>query len=117
MKTRKLEEIGDWVNDTDLKIGVWCHYKGHNIPKDVLQKELEDDWLDYVHWDNDGEKYVEILDTEEDYYYFSRYYEGSDAQEHGFNHWFNQVVAGKQKRTHGKCTNVKFRIKQLESEK
>lgn len=112
MKTIKIEDTSEYVFDEDLKKGVWVHYKGHNIPRDVLMQELKEDWEGYIMWDVDSEDIIEILDTQEEYYYTTRYYNGADAREEGYKHWIE--FTKEHKKTYGKCTNVKFRIKQGE---
>lgn len=107
-KTTKLEECSEWIGDKELKEGCWIHYKGHNIPKDVLLKELHEDWDGYIFWDEDCEDIIEILDTKEDYYYCTRYFEGDDAKDHGFNFWIE--FRDNPKKTYGKSTNVFFKI-------
>jgi len=109
IKTTKLEDTSEWLEDNDLIEGVWIHYKGHNIPRDVLQKELESDWLGYIHLE-DAEEKIEILETKEDYYYCTRYQYGDDAQEHGYKFWIEFIEADKKKKTSGHSTNVKFKI-------
>lgn len=112
MKTKRLEEVYDWLSDKDLLEGCWIHYKGHNIPKDVLLKELEDDWLGHVYYEKDNvEEEIQILKIEEDYYYTHRFCDGQDAKDEGYNHWIDFVKPHEKKKTYGKSTNVYFKVK------
>lgn len=110
MKTHKLEDTSEWIGQDELKEGTWVHYKGHNIPKDVLLKELHEDFGGYIMYDDgDFEDIIEILETKEDYYYTTRWFEGQDAKEEGYGFWIEFRDAPK--KTYGKSTNVKFIIK------
>jgi hypothetical protein len=110
-KTKQVENP-EYITDKDLQKGIWLHYKGHNIPHDVLLKQLKEDWDNYIDWDSDSdsEDIIEILETEEDYYFVSRYLFGEDARDHGYKFWVE--FTKKHKKTYGRSTNVKFRVKQ-----
>jgi hypothetical protein len=86
-KTSKLEDTSVYVFEDELKNGVWVHYKGHNIPKDILLKQIHEDWDAYIDWGYDSEDVIEILDTEEEYYYCSRFMNGEEAKDNGCKCW------------------------------
>lgn len=107
-KTKKLEEVSEWIGDKELQEGCWIHYKGHNLTKEELLKALHEDWDGYIFWDEDCEDIIEILDTKEDFYYCTRYMDGQDAKDEGYPHWIE--FRDESKKTYGKSTNVHFKI-------
>ncbi len=72
-------------------------FKGHDLPDTAMK---------YYCYEEYGYIDIDILEKKEQRYYCTRWQNGEDAKENGFNHWIE--VTNKVKKTYGKCTIIKI---------
>ncbi len=100
---RILEDYGEWLYNEDIAKGkATLNIKGHNLKEEQIKKLLEEEFCD------EENQEVIILFTREQYYYCTRYFNGDDSKELGYNYWLN--FTDEKKKTYGKCTEVTFKI-------
>lgn len=102
-----ISDILEWVSDEDEYDFT---IKGRNISEDDALVFIDFALQDY----GENLKVSHILRKKEEYYYVTRYYDGSDAQDEGHNCWI--FIEEKYKKGYGYCTTFTVKLIRYEDE-
>lgn len=100
----RMEDIFDMCNDSEYYFPI----KGHNLKDEevisYINKELSDEEFELI--------VDKIIAKDETCYTVSRFYEGEEAKDSGFNYWVEFHKIEEYKKGFGKSTSYTLTLKQ-----